>query len=183
LKLVYSDPKIGKSNQIEISNEIVSQLIHKKIGDVIEGSLFGLTNYKLKITGGTDNSGFPMNKSVDSSMKVKILKRNPGKYRRQSVRGRIISNKIEQINSIIVEYGSKPINELFKIEEVNNKDTAKTEEHKEVADNQKQEEHNEVKEQKQEQEQKPEEHKEAADKEKPEEHKEVTNTQKPEEKE
>ncbi len=175
MKLVYSDPKIGKSNQIEISNELTYQLIHKKIGEIIDGSAFGLTNYKLKITGGTDDSGFPMNKSIDSDMKVKILKRNPGKYRRQSVRGKIISNKIEQINSIIVEYGSKPINELFKIEEVKETKSKKEDQKQEV----KSEEAKEIKEVKSEEVNSTENEKEV----KSEEHKEASNTQPEEAKE
>lgn len=117
MKVVYSDPKIGKTNQMEITNDVVHYLINKKIGEIFDGSLLGLTGFKLKITGGSDKSGFPMNKSIDSSIKTRILKRSGKDYERKNVRGKIISNEIEQINTVIVEYGSKPVSELFKIEE------------------------------------------------------------------
>ena len=58
-----------------------------------------------------------MNKSIDSAIKTRILKRSGKEYERKNVRGKIISNEIEQINTVIVEYGSKPASELFKIEE------------------------------------------------------------------
>ncbi len=117
MKVVYSDPKIGKTNQMEITNDVVHYLINKKIGEIIDGSLLGLTGFKLKITGGSDKSAFPMNKSIDSAIKTRILKRSGKEYERKNVRGKIISNEIEQINTVIVEYGSKPASELFKIEE------------------------------------------------------------------
>ena len=160
MKIIYSDPKIGKTNQIEITNDLVHYLVNKKIGEIIDGSMFGLTGFKLKITGGSDKSGFPMNKSIDSAIKTKILKRNKGKYQRKSVRGKIISNEIEQINTVIVEYGSKPINELFKIEEKLNKESIVQENNKERKQKMQDQDKPKAKEQKSEEQQIKQEHKE-----------------------
>ena len=114
MKIVYSDPKTGNSNQVDAPQDISHYLLNKRIGDEIDGSVFGLIGYKLKITGGSDKSGFPMDKSIDNAIKTKILKRLKKDYQRKLVRGKIISNDTEQINTVIIEYGSKPLDEIFK---------------------------------------------------------------------
>jgi small subunit ribosomal protein S6e len=114
--LVYSDAKTGKSAQLTIDAAKVPMLLNYKVSDVIEGSEFGLPGYKLRITGGSDSSGFPLRKSIQGSIKTKILRRSKafaGKHRRTSVRGGTISADTMQINAVIVEYGSKPVGELF----------------------------------------------------------------------
>ena len=119
MKIVYSDPKLGKSAQVQLDNDRSAMLMNHKINDIIEGNLVGLEGYKLKITGGSDKSGFPLNKSIVGPLKAKVLRvvarsgRNKGQKKRSTVRGNTISNDTELVNTIIVEYGSKPAAELF----------------------------------------------------------------------
>lgn len=119
MKIVYSDQKTGKSAQMQLDNERSALLMNHKINDVIEGGLIGLEGYKLKITGGSDKSGFPMNKSITGPIKTKVLRMvarsgsNKGQYKRSTVRGNTITNDTELVNMMIVEYGSRPVAELF----------------------------------------------------------------------
>ncbi len=117
MKIVYSDKKTGKSAQAEINSDAERSLIGKRIGDLIEGDIIGLSGYKLQITGGADSSGFSMNKHVQGSVKTGIFKNSLKKkirtVRRKTVVGGSVSNNTAQINTLIIEYGSKPIEEIF----------------------------------------------------------------------
>jgi small subunit ribosomal protein S6e len=136
LKIVYSDPKTGRSGQAEVSVDKAVVLINMRLGEQIDGSLIGLTGYKLKITGGSDKSGFPMKASMEGTRKGTVLAavsqtgRNKGQYRRKSARGNTISNDTEQVNAVIVEYGEKPIAEILP-EKIKEKKEEKAEEPKE----------------------------------------------------
>ncbi|MGB9703227.1 MAG: 30S ribosomal protein S6e [Candidatus Micrarchaeales archaeon] len=113
--LVYSDPKTGKTAQVELDEEKSRFLIGKKIGDLVDGSLINAPGYKLQITGGSDSSGFPLRKDIDGVKKVKVLvKKKKGIRVRKTVRGNTISQDTIQVNTKIVEYGNLPIDELFK---------------------------------------------------------------------
>ncbi|TRM83231.1 30S ribosomal protein S6e [Sulfolobus sp. F3] len=98
-----------KSVQISIDQNKASSLIGSKIGDIIDGSLVGIPA-KLKITGGSDNSGFAMRFDVTGSAKRKILLSGPpgfypeedGQRRRRTVRGNMISQDVVQVNTIII---------------------------------------------------------------------------------
>jgi small subunit ribosomal protein S6e len=119
MKIVYSDPKTGKTAQIQLDKERESIFINHNINDVVDGSALGLVGYKLKITGGSDTSGFGLDRSITGAIKTKVLKRisttgrHKGQYRRSTVRGGMISNDTALVNTIIVEYGEKPVTELF----------------------------------------------------------------------
>lgn len=128
-KLNISDK--GKAWKVESSSET---LIGKKIGDEIDGSELSenLSGYTLKITGGTDNAGFPhkpglqgfelkrlvftkgwgMHKKQRWHGKKKI-NTVPGLRLRKTVRGAQISEKSTQINMIVIKEGSKKLVELF----------------------------------------------------------------------
>ncbi|MGC8548029.1 MAG: S6e family ribosomal protein [Candidatus Micrarchaeia archaeon] len=116
MKIVYSDKKTGKTAQAEVPQERESLLIGNAIGDVIDGTVIGLDAYKLQITGLSDKAGIPSSKSIDASRKVYafISKGKKGIRARRLLRGRVISQDTEQINTVIVEYGTKPVEELFK---------------------------------------------------------------------
>jgi len=124
-KFVVSDPKTKKSYQVNIDQEKAYTIIGKKIGDKFDGSLIGLAGYELEITGGTDKDGFPMLSSIQGPVRKKIvLASRPGfkpklkgQRKRKTVRGNTISADIAQINTKIVKYGSKPLEEIFKKEE------------------------------------------------------------------
>ena len=114
MKIVISDTKSGKSFGLELAKDMESTLIGKKIGEKVEGGAFGADGYMLEITGGSDTSGFPMNKNAHGTRKFKVLRRlSAGKSGRRTVVGNAVSTTIAQINAVIVEYGSKPAEEIF----------------------------------------------------------------------
>jgi len=119
-KLVISDPEEGKAIQYELDDAKTNALVGKSVGDVVEGDVLGLPGYKLKITGGSDASGFPIRPDVHGSGKKRILIRGPpgfrskrkGMAKRKTVRGRELDLAISQVNMRIEEKGSTPLEEL-----------------------------------------------------------------------
>lgn len=112
----------GKVHQIEAEPE---NFVTKKIGDTVNGETLGLTGYKLEITGGSDKSGFPMRKSIEGSERERVMiqdgsgiqTQEDGIRKRKSVRGNTVSTEIEQLNTKVVEEGSKSIEELLSDED------------------------------------------------------------------
>jgi len=108
MKIVISDPKTRKAWQIE---KDVPVLIGKKIGDEIDGSVFELSGFKLKITGGSDKEGFPMRSDLDTTARKKILlasgvgyrPKKKGIKRRKYVRGNTVSDATAQLNVKVIE--------------------------------------------------------------------------------
>ncbi len=100
----------AKAWQIRIKDERAVRLVGMKIGDVLDGSLVGLKGAKLKITGGSDYSGFPMRPDIHGGVKKRVLLSGPpgfhprekGERRRKIVRGNTITEDIVQINTVIV---------------------------------------------------------------------------------
>jgi len=96
--------------QIRINDERTRAFIGLKIGDYVDGSIIGLKGVKLKITGGSDNSGFPMRPDIPGGVKKRVLLSEPpgfhpekkGERRRKTVRGNTITPDIVQINTVIV---------------------------------------------------------------------------------
>lgn len=119
-KLVISDPEEGKAIQYELDDAKTNALVGKSVGDVVEGDVLGLPGYKLKITGGSDASGFPIRPDVHGSGKKRILIKGPpgfkskrkGMAKRKTVRGRELNVDISQVNMRIEEKGSTPLEEL-----------------------------------------------------------------------
>ncbi|NPA86256.1 MAG: 30S ribosomal protein S6e [bacterium] len=120
-KVVVSDPKTGKAYAVVLDERLSERLVGYKIGDIIEGELLGLPGYKLKITGGSDFAGFPMHPAVHGMGRFRVLLSRPpcfhprkkGERRRKTVHGNVISPEIVQVNTVIVEYGQKPLEELL----------------------------------------------------------------------
>lgn len=110
----------GKAWRIEREDEA---LVGKSVGDIFNGKelLAELDGYELKITGGSDLSGFPLSDSAEGiGLKRVLLKRGWGMHDnregvrlRKTVRGKVISNKIVQININVVKAGSKKLAEIF----------------------------------------------------------------------
>lgn len=122
-KVVISDPETGKSYQRDIKDEKARRFRGKKIGDEIDGSILGLTGYKLAITGGSDKGGFPMKKGVMGKKNLRILmkggvgyRQKKGVRRRKRVRGEIIDDDIVQINTKVIARGKRKIEELLGLE-------------------------------------------------------------------
>ncbi len=119
MKIVCSDKKSGKSMQMELDKEREVAFMNHKINDVVDGAVLGLSGYKFRITGGSDSSGFPMDGSISGGIKTRVLKRSgghgklKGQYRRSTVRGNTVSSDTALVNTVIVEYGEKPVSELF----------------------------------------------------------------------
>jgi small subunit ribosomal protein S6e len=110
-KVVVSDPKTGKSIQVQTKDE---SLIGKKIGDIIDGSIINLDGYKLRITGGSGFEGAPMVNYVEGMNKKYVWYDENKKVRvKKLVRGNTISPEIVQINTKIEEYGNKDFNQIY----------------------------------------------------------------------
>ena len=113
-KLVISDPKTGKSESQELKDASAQQLVGRRIGDVVEGSLLGLSG-KIKITGGSDKAGFPMRADVLGGGKNYVLLTAGVGYRtavegakkRRLVRGGTISEEIYQVNAKKMDESTK----------------------------------------------------------------------------
>jgi len=116
-KVVISDPKSGKSYQREVDSNTVTVFKRKKIGDKIDGKPLGLDGYEFEITGGSDNSGFPMRKDVEGIGRKRILliegvglrKVRKGTRIRKTVCGNTISLNTAQINIKILKYGKEKL--------------------------------------------------------------------------
>lgn len=125
MKIVYSDKKSGKTSQLDVSKGNESTLIGKRIGEVVDGAIVGLDGFKLEITGLSDNTGSPSMHQIDGTRKARPLlsggvgmrHAKKGRRARRLVRGNTVSADTAQINTVIKEYGSKPLEELFKPKE------------------------------------------------------------------
>ena len=110
-KVVVSDPKTGKSIQVQTKDE---SLVGKKVGDIIDGSIISLDGYKLRITGGSGFEGAPMVSYVEGMGKKYVWYNENKKVRvKKLVRGNTISQEIVQINTKIEEYGNKDFNKIY----------------------------------------------------------------------
>jgi len=112
----------AKAWQIAIPQSEAVKLAGLKIGDIFDGKLVGIGDFKLKIRGGSDATGFPMHPGVPGSGKKKILLRGPpgfhprekGERRRKTVRGRVVPDPrgerrktvLAQLN-VMIYYGEE----------------------------------------------------------------------------
>lgn len=131
-KINISD-KSGKTYKLELEPE---SLDGKELGNKVDGKeiLPALEGYELEITGASDKSGFTAMEYVEGIGLKKVLleygkamKKRPkheGKRKRatkkpkglrlkKTVRGKVISPAIVQINMKIIKSGSKPLSEVF----------------------------------------------------------------------
>jgi small subunit ribosomal protein S6e len=124
-RVVVNDTKNGKSYQVQVSGHHANSLIGKKIGDEVDGIFISLPGYKLNITGGTDKDGFTMKKDLPGTVRRKLLLSGgkgfkpleKGMRKKKSVRGNTINQDIVQINMKVAKAGSKPIDNLIKLED------------------------------------------------------------------
>jgi small subunit ribosomal protein S6e len=107
-----------------VSGHHANSLIGKNIGEIVDGIFVGLPGYKLKITGGSDNTGVPMRGDMPGNKRRNLLmadgqsfhEKYPGQRKRVAVRGATISSAIVQINMAVAEYGPKSIEECLSSE-------------------------------------------------------------------
>ncbi|HEB47281.1 MAG TPA: 30S ribosomal protein S6e [Candidatus Pacearchaeota archaeon] len=131
-KINISEPT-GKTYKLELDTE---KLIEKELHSKIPGKdiLPDLDGYELEITGASDNAGFTSMKEVPGIGLKKLLlgygkamrqrprkegKKKPSNPRpkglrlRRTVRGRVISPEIVQINLKVLKQGNKKLSEVF----------------------------------------------------------------------
>lgn len=125
--------KEGKTYKIETEGK---ELIGKELNQIVQGKEVSpdLEGYEFEIRGASDSSGFTALKEVEGIGLKKVLlsyekgmktrpkyegkkKRNnktpKGLKLRKTVRGKVISPKIVQINLKLTKEGSKPLKEIF----------------------------------------------------------------------
>jgi small subunit ribosomal protein S6e len=125
--------KSGKTFKLEAeAEELVGKSLHDKIqGESISPDLHG---YEFEITGASDKAGFSAMESVEGIGLKKILlsygkcmKKKPrregkkaisnpkpkGLRLRKTVRGKLLSPAISQINLKVIKEGSKKLSEVF----------------------------------------------------------------------
>ena len=141
--------KNGKTYHIEMESE---EIIGKSLKDKFEGKELksDFDGYEFEITGASDLAGFPSLENVEGTTLKRVLltygkamKRRPrreGKKKqdspkpkglrlRKTVRGKIISPSVIQINLKVLKEGSKKLSEIFP-EQNQPKPAAKTEDTK-----------------------------------------------------
>lgn len=109
-KVVISDSK-GKSISQEVKDKNAQPILGSKIGDLIDSSVFGFNNGKIKITGGSDKSGTPMRSDLHGGVKKYILMTDSvgarnldlGERKRKLVRGNLVTEEIFQLNCQLLE--------------------------------------------------------------------------------
>ncbi|HVL87339.1 MAG TPA: 30S ribosomal protein S6e [Candidatus Thermoplasmatota archaeon] len=119
-RVVISDPKEGKSYQVNVTGQHANVLVRKRIGEEIDGMFVGLPGYKLKITGGSDRDGFAMRSELPTSGRKRLLVADStgfhpalgGMRRKKSFRGNEVGLETAQINTMVVTHGPKPVAEL-----------------------------------------------------------------------
>ncbi|MCW3993283.1 MAG: 30S ribosomal protein S6e [Candidatus Bathyarchaeota archaeon] len=124
-KIIISDPDSGTSKTVELEETRTVPLIGRRVGEVLDGAIVGLSGHKVKITGGSDKDGFPMRPSVHGGVRRKVIlgggvgfnPKDEGQRRRKMVRGNVITDEIVQINMKIMEKPKKAKEEKKKTKE------------------------------------------------------------------
>ncbi len=110
-KIIVSDPETGKSRSVEVEGTRAVPLVGRKLGEVIDGSVVGMSGHQLKITGGSDRDGFPMRPNIHGGVRASVILSEGvgfqplqrGERQRKTLRGNVITEDIVQINMKIVE--------------------------------------------------------------------------------
>ena len=126
LKVVINDPKTGKTYQKAVDASLFNG---RKLGETVQGAVFGLPGFSVKIMGGSDNAGFPMRKEIDGfARKRPLLSKGPGVHIkrkgmliRKLVRGNTFNEFSAQANVMITEHGKENLDELLPKQEKKDK--------------------------------------------------------------
>jgi len=110
LKLVVSDPDTGDTYQTELDGQDANRFIGRSIGEEVDGSVVGLSESTLELTGGSDAAGRPMREDVSgSNLKQLLLEggvgyhpEKDGERRRVTVRGAEFSEESAQVNAKVI---------------------------------------------------------------------------------
>jgi small subunit ribosomal protein S6e len=107
-KVVISD-STGKSTSQELKDKSAQPLLGSKLGDILESSILGFKEGKIKLTGGSDKSGTPMRSDLHGATKKYVLMtrgvgmRNLAPGKRKLVRGNMITEEIYQLNCRLID--------------------------------------------------------------------------------
>ena len=115
VKINIADPESAETKAED--NDNLEALVGQEIGNEVDGSLLGYDGYVFEITGGSDDSGFPMRKDVPGSDRKEVLitegvglrKNRKGNKRRRTVVGNTVNQKTAQVNLKVVEKGEQPL--------------------------------------------------------------------------
>lgn len=115
-KITVSDPETGRSKPVELEGAHAVPLIGRRLGEVVDGSVIGMSGHKLRITGGSDKDGFPMRPNIHGGTRPHVIvgkgvgfkPTRAGERRRKSLRGSVVTEEIVQINMKIIEKPKKP---------------------------------------------------------------------------
>ena len=133
----------GRSYNMSVSGNNLSQFLGKKIGDVVDGIFVGegeqtLAGYKLEITGGSDKTGTPMRSDLSGGNRQSILvtestgfkghslvhktkggekkrfRYTPdGMRKRRNFRGNTVTQDTRQINLKVIEAANKSLADIL----------------------------------------------------------------------
>lgn len=114
--MVVSNPKDGTSKLLPLTGDQSAALLGLKIGETIDGERIGAAGSRLRVTGGSDKSGFPMRPDLQGGVKRRILvstgpgfkPSSKGERVKKMMRGNTITDDIVQVNlRIVVPDGEK----------------------------------------------------------------------------
>tara|TARA_X000000368_G_scaffold143891_1_gene113410 strand:- start:200 stop:682 length:483 start_codon:yes stop_codon:yes gene_type:complete len=133
----------GRSYNMSVSGNNLSQFLGKKIGDVVDGIFVGegeqtLAGYKLEITGGSDKTGTPMRSDLSGGNRQSILVtestgfkghslvhktkggekkrfryKPDGMRKRRNFRGNTVTQDTRQINLKVIEAANKSLADIL----------------------------------------------------------------------
>lgn len=133
----------GRSYNMSVSGNNLSQFLGKKIGDVVDGIFVGegeqtLAGYKLEITGGSDKTGTPMRSDLSGGNRQSILVtestgfkghslvhktkggekkrfryKPDGLRKRRFFRGNTVNQDTRQINLKVIDSGNKSLADIL----------------------------------------------------------------------
>ena len=114
-KVIVSDPEAGKSRVVELEGTRAVPLVGRRLGEVVDGTVVGISGQKLQITGGSDKDGFPMRPNIHGGVRVNVIlsesvgfhPHREGERRRKTIRGNVITEEIVQVNMKVVEKPKK----------------------------------------------------------------------------
>jgi small subunit ribosomal protein S6e len=121
-KVVVADPKTGRAYNVDASGGVAGALVGRRIGDEVDAGPLGLSGYRVQITGGSDRTGTPANRTLSGAGRKKILvaggttgyhPKMEGQRRRKMLRSKEITADFVQVNMRVTAYGEKPLAEIF----------------------------------------------------------------------
>ena len=133
----------GRSYNMSVSGNNLSQFLGKKIGDIVDGIFVGdgeqtLAGYKVEISGGSDKTGTPMRSDLSGGNRQSILVtestgfkghslvhktkggekkrfryKPDGMRKRRNFRGNTVTQDTRQINLKVIEAANKSLADIL----------------------------------------------------------------------